>query len=484
LARTLSYQVGILTLGRLCSYAVLFFVPIVNTRMLSVDGVGLYRQFWLLFDTISVFLIMGFSNSLLYYFPRAESPSEKTVYLTQTLAYLIVVGVLSFGIYGVLDVVLGGGLGAMVRDYFWALCLFTFFMIVAKYMEQLFVADRQAERQSLYHAATYSTQAVVVIACSILTRSVDVIVWGLLAFSFVKFVFALIYTIRVYHPSLANISRKTLREQMSYALPLGLASVVLMLFARTDKYVIIHFLGREAFAIYSIGALQLPFVDIVRTSIYNVAFPMMAKYEKEGKLRDILDLWHRATLKTAVLFFPLFVFLEVSARPFVTVLFTSQYVDATPIMMIYLLIFVRTTVETGSVLMTFKRTAFMFKVNLVGFLAHIGFSVFMFKMFGRLGVPFATVIVVYVQNAVSLYMGGRLLDVSIFKVMPWGKLALRFVTAAVPGVLLAWGYRYHPIHGFIELALAGAGYFAVYFFISFRAGFITWQEVRSIFGRV
>lgn len=484
MARTLSYQVGILTLGRLFSYMVLFFVPVVNTRMLSVDDVGLYRQFWLLFDTISVFLIMGFSNSLLYYFPRAENNAEKTVYLTQTLTYLFVVGVLSFGVYGVLDVVLGGGLGAMVRDYFWALCLFTFFMIVAKYMERLLVADRQAERQSLYHAAAYSLQAVVVIVASILTRSVNVIVWALLAFSFVKFVFALLYTVRVYHPSFAGISRKSMREQISYALPLGLASVVLMLFAKTDKYVIIHYLGREAFAIYSIGALQIPFVDIVRNSIYNVAFPMMAKYQKDGQFDDILDLWHRATLKTAVLFFPLFVFLEVSARPFITVLFTEQYVDATPITMIYLLIFVRSTVETGSVLMTFKKTAFMFKVNIVGFLSHIGFSVLMFKTFGRLGVPFATVIVVYVQNAVNLYMGGRLLGVSLLHVMPWGKLALRFLTAAVPGVLLAWGYRYYPVDGFIELALAGAIYFASYFFICFRVGFITWQEVRSIFGKV
>jgi O-antigen/teichoic acid export membrane protein len=211
---------------------------------------------------------------------------------------------------------------------------------------------------------------------------------------------------------------------------------------------------------------------------------MMAQYQKEGRPDKIIDLWHRATLKTAVLFFPVFVFLEVTAKPFITVLFTDQYSDATPIAMIYLLIFVRSTVETGSVLMTFKRTAFMFKVNLVGFLTHIGFCVLMFKMFGRLGIPFATVIVVYVQNAVNLYMGSILLNVPFRRVMPWRRLAGRFTIALIPGLLLGWGYRFYPVDGFIQLAGAGLIYFAVYFAVCFRLGVISLAEVKSIFGKV
>jgi O-antigen/teichoic acid export membrane protein len=484
LARTLSYQVAVLTLGRLFSYAVMFFIPIVNTRALTVEDLGTYRQFWLIFDTVSVFLIMGFPMSLLYYFPRSESRDEKSIYLTQTVFYLLLAGVLSWGVFGVLDVALGEGLGALVGEYFWQLCLFTFFMIVAKYMERLFVADRQAERQAVYHAVSYSVQAVVVMSIAAGTRRVETIVWGLLIFSFVKFAFALIYTASAYRLSPRLVSRKTFKQQVSYAVPLGMSSVVLLFFSQTDKYVIIHYLGREAFAVYSIGALQIPFIDIVRNSIYNVAMPMMAQYQKEGRFREILDLWHRAVLKTAVLFFPIFIFLEVSARPFVTILFTEQYADATPIAMAYFLIFLASTIETGSVLTSFGRTALMFKINVVGFLTHIGFSILMFKTFGREGVPFATVTIIYCQNAVRLFMGGRLLGVSFFRVMPWGKLALRFVTALVPGLLLLWGYRYYAVDHFVELALAGVIYFGIYFAVCFRARFITWPEIKSMFGRV
>jgi len=73
LASTLSYQVTVLMLGRIISFAALFFIPIVNVRTLSQTDFGLYRQFWLLYDTVFVVLVLQFPASLLYYFPRAEN---------------------------------------------------------------------------------------------------------------------------------------------------------------------------------------------------------------------------------------------------------------------------------------------------------------------------------------------------------------------------------------------------------------------------
>ena len=51
------------------AYLVMFCVPLVNVRALSVYDYGIYRQFWLIFETIAAVLVMAFPNSLLYYFP-------------------------------------------------------------------------------------------------------------------------------------------------------------------------------------------------------------------------------------------------------------------------------------------------------------------------------------------------------------------------------------------------------------------------------
>jgi O-antigen/teichoic acid export membrane protein len=314
------------------------------------------------------------------------------------------------------------------------------------------------------------------------THRLEFIIWALVAVAFARMAVTLLYCIPVYRPSLRDCSIKTFKEQFSYAIPLGLATIVLLVFAQTDKYVIIHFMGREVFAVYAVGAYQLPFVDIVRNSIMNVVFPLMAQHQKEGRNGEILGLWRRATLKTAVLFFPIFVFLEVSARPFITILFTEEYGDATPVFMIYLLIFLRTALDTTSVLMVFKRTTFMFKVNAVSVLFHIVFCVTMYKTFGWLGVPIATVIASYLQNTVNMIKSARLLETPLYKLMPWVQLVIRFMAAAVVGVGLHFGYRAYPVDSFIELALAAACYFTAYLGICLSFRLITIAEIKSMLG--
>ncbi len=483
MARTLSYQVAVLTLGRLISFVALFFIPIVNVRTLSQTDFGLYRQFWLLYDTVAVILFMSFPASLLYYFPRAEDKREKSIYLTQTLVYVSVMGFVSWGVYGILGHVLHGNLGDVTREYTWAFCLFTLFMMITRTMEGLFVAEKRAEAQAVYFAVLFSTQAFVVVGASWFTHSVDVIIRGLVVFAIASGVFTLAYCGYAYRPSIRACSYRSFREQVSYAVPLGLASIVLLVFGQTDKYVITHFLGREVFAVYSVGATQLPFVDILRNSVMNIVFPLMAEHQKQDRLPEILSLWRRATLKLAILFFPIFVFLEISARPFITVLFTEQYVGATAVFMIYLLVFLRSTVDTTSVLMVFKETAFMFKVNIAAFATHVMFAVTMYKRFGWLGVPCATVIMVYLQNGVFLWKSARLLGESVLTVMPWGALFLRFLTAVALGAGLYAVYRVRPADTFVELAVAGVFYMGAYFGLCLAFRFAKISELKSMLGR-
>lgn len=483
MTRTLSYQVGILTFGRVAAYMVLFFVPLVNVRTLSQNDYGVYRQFWLLFETLSAIFIMSFPNSLFYYLPRAETHKEKSIYVTQTLVFLVVMGFLSWGAYGVLHAVLREGLGAVVEQYFWAFCLFTLFTMVSRYMDSLFVADRQPGRQSIYHMVTNILQALLVILLSWYTRDITLMVWGLTGFSFLKFLFTILYTRSAYGISLRFISMHSIQEQFSYALPLGLSSIVLILFTQTDKYIITHYMGSAAFAIYSVGAFQVPFVNIIRGSVTNITFPLMSELQKQGKYAEIVDLYQRATLKTSVLFYPIFVFLAVSAKEFITILFTQQYAEAAPVFALYLLLFVRSSVETGSILMIFRKNIFLLEVFLAGFIANVLLSIILFNKFGWLGVPIATVLVTYAVSVVNMIRAAKLLNVSFFQILPWGKMGARLLAAAVPGIIPWLFYSNLYIDSFRSLCGIGLLYFAVYALLSFKLGFVRWDDIRSMLGR-
>jgi O-antigen/teichoic acid export membrane protein len=483
LSRSLSHEVGILTLGRFLTYAVMFVVPMVNVRSLSVEEYGYYRQFWLIFETLSPIIILGFSRSLLYYLPRSQTREEKSTYITQTILVLTVGSVVAMAMYALMGHNLGQGLGAATRGFYWRLSAFTFLMVVTDYMEVLFVAQRRPIAQSVYHGTVWGAQALVVIVASYVSRDVSTIIWALTVLAFARFLFAIIYTHVNYSLSLSRISLRSVREQASFAVPVGLAGIALLLVAQTDKFIITRFLGREAFAIYSVGAFQVPLANIIRTSIGNVTFPLMAKYQQAGDLHAMRDLWRRSILKTAILFFPIFVFLEVTARPFITILFTEQYADATPVFMIYMLLFLRSSVETGAIIQAFHRTVFLAVGFAVGFVVNVALGVTLLNAMGRLGVPLATFLVMTALSVVNLAYSARLVGSSFFHLLPVVGMLQRFAAAAAPGMVMWLLYTRVPVTNFVELAAAGLVYTLLYAGLCAWTRLVTREDLRALIGR-
>jgi len=481
--KSLSHQVVILTLGRVFAYAVMFFVPVVNVRSLSMTEYGYYKQFWLLFETLVPILILGFPRSLLYYFPRSESKEEKSVYVTQTVAYLVFAALVAVLVYTALGYFLGSGMGAMVRGLFWRLNVFTACMIISWYMDELFVADGKVERQAIYHFASASLQALVVIVVSWKTGDVSAIIWALAWFAAAKAAFALIYTKIVYRPAIRKVSFSTIREQLSFALPLGMMAIAAMLLSKIDQYIINSYMGREALAVYVSGAYQLPFVAIIAGSVANITFPLMARYQKEGRFAYFADLWRRAWLKTAVLFLPIFVFFFATADQFIRIVFTDEYAGAIPVFRIYLLLFLCTTTDYAGVLTAFKKQGYLFKVLAVAVAGHIVTSLTLYHSIGRLGVPMSTVFWFYVVALLAVRKGAHLLGRSFWQTVPVWSLLKRLFTAAVPGVALYYFYARSGDTSLWPYAIAGVAYFAVYFVLAWALRLLTWGDILSMLGK-
>ena len=208
------------------------FVPSASTTTAT------NRQFHLILETLIPVLVLGFPLSLQYYLPRAKDRREKSVYMTQTLAFLFAAAVAAIGIYIVMSVTLGGGMGAMVRAFFWRICAYTGLTVMTYYMEWLFAAEHEVGRQAWYHAVVNSLQAVVVMTLAWVYRDVSAMIWGLTVFALARFVFSMIYTFARYRPSIKLVSMQTIKEQLAFALPVGLFGIVLILLNQTDKFII------------------------------------------------------------------------------------------------------------------------------------------------------------------------------------------------------------------------------------------------------
>ena len=242
-------------------------------------------------------------------------------------------------------------------------------------------------------------------------------------------------------------------------------------------------MGREEFAVYSIGAHQLPFVMIIASSVASITFPLMAQYQKEGRFTDFVDLWKRAWLKTSVLFFPIFVFFMVTASQFIIIFFTDAYAGAIPVFRIYLFLFLKATTDFAGVLTAFKKQDYLFKITAISVVANLILSIVMFKLWGRLGVPLATVLTFLVVTILAIRKSSVLLEHPVWQMVPWRGLFARMSAASVPGAILYVIYARHPDYSIVGFALAGVSYFTAYFVLCWFLKLITLEDIKSLMGK-
>src|SRR5204862_6303946 len=116
-----------------------------------------------------------------------------------------------------------------------------------------------------------------------------------------------------------HVDLRLWRNQLAYALPFALAVAIDVIQTNFHQWVIATRFDPATFAIYAVGCLQIPLVDLVCTSTANVMMVKMAEVP-EGGQRDALRLWHDTTARLASLIFPLAAVLLLAARSMIVFL--------------------------------------------------------------------------------------------------------------------------------------------------------------------
>src|SRR2546427_9616045 len=94
-----------------------------------------------------------------------------------------------------------------------------------------------------------------------------------------------------------------LKQQLRYALPFEMAVLVEIVQGSFHQYAVSYYFDAATFAIYAVGCLQIPLVDIVATSTDNVMMVQMAKVAHERRCHWGGGLLHDTTREPGLLLF-------------------------------------------------------------------------------------------------------------------------------------------------------------------------------------
>jgi O-antigen/teichoic acid export membrane protein len=445
---------------RTLNAALLFLSPVFLVRLLDTTAYGQFREF-LLYAYLCVNLIgWGIQRNLLYFIPRYPEREKQAV--SNTALSLFVVTLLGCAI-----VYFGRGLilAKTSFDFSLPLTLFIFCYLNLDLFESYWLAKKRSD-YVLYFTITYSVMRVgAAVVAAWLTTSVTVVVWCLVLVEASKLLVMAVFVIRT-RLLTRHISIRLLGEQLRFFAPLGLATAVLFANRQLGALSVSFLYGIEALAVYMIGSVNIPVVNIVRSAITDVVFPEMAERGRR-RIHEGLLIWKRANVLCLFLIFPLFVLLLYYSRLVVETLFTQQYAGSVPVFQVYLLYLLRQTVELGSPLRAANANRHFAVGNIISSVVNIGLLLVLIKPLGLIG---AAVAFIAADLALSFYVVNRTLHVYAIRLAElffWRKIG----AAMLVGVLCVPVLLVGDLVGLPEIVRAcvfGCIYIGVYVLVLSR----------------
>lgn len=460
-----SRQVMVLVAGRAIGFVAAFAIPVVLARTFEPAEFGTYKQLFLVFATLYGVAQLGMAESLYYFVPqRSEEAGRHVCNALVTLA-LAGLGCMLLLYASRADIAAWLG-NSQVADHLVLVGTLLGLTLVAAAFEIVMISRRQHLEAAVTYAGSDIARALLFVIPALKFGALGGVLLGAVAFGVLRLAAMLAYLWREFGRGL-RVDITVWRRQLAYALPFALAVGVEVLQLNFHQYVVAARFEPAVFAVYAVGCLQIPFVDLVMTSTVNVMMVQMAGHARTGDRRAAVALWHSTVSKLAFLIFPLAVFLFVAAHEIIVALFTTRYLASVPIFVVWTLTILPAAFAVDGVLRVYAQTRFLLVMNVLRFGLVVALISWFLTSFGLIGAVLVTVLATSLVKALGIVKIGRLLGAPIGAVLPWRRLAgiaLRALVAAVPAV---WITRTLALPPLAVLACAGAAYAAMYLALSY-----------------
>jgi O-antigen/teichoic acid export membrane protein len=174
-----------------------------------------------------------------------------------------------------------------------------------------------------------------------------------------------------------------------------------------------------------------PLVNLFRISVNDVFLPSMSRMQATGDVGGMMDMNGRANALVGTFVCPMLAFAFAFANELVTVVYTSAYAEAAPVMRLYVIGLAAGVVEIGSLLLLLRQGAFALRVNICALLLSVLISFYAAQRFGLPGAALGSVLAIYFDRFLTLKRIERETGIPLAKLQQWRVLALLFAFSAV-----------------------------------------------------
>src|SRR5687767_14534084 len=439
--RSLTAQAFWLLVAKTLAFAFAFALPVLLTRTLSQSEYGLFKQVFLITTSAVALLPLGFGMSAYYYLPRETDRARRGQVILNILLFNLLMG----GVACLVLIFWPGVIARIFRDpgissFAPLLGVVIMLWLFSSFLETVAVANQELKLATIFIVAGQVTRSILLVSAAIVFDSVHALIYAALIHGVLQSA-TLVWYVSSRFPGFCRAFDWSLTgKQMAYALPFGLAGLLYTIQTDLHNYFVSNRFSAATFAVYSIGVAQLPLIGILRESVSSVMLPRISYLQEQGQEPEIIALLANATRKLAVVLLPVYVFLMVTGREFLTFMFTSAYADSWPIFAINLTLLPLSLLDVDAVTRAYENHRF-FLVRLQIVLSIVNvfalwFCISRFGLVGAISVVVGMNLILRLALALrfSRVLGANLRDLKLFRDV--GKVAIASVVAGVLCFLL------------------------------------------------
>lgn len=450
----------LLIASRALGFALAFAIPVVLARTFTQAEFGTYKQLFLIYGTLFGLAQLGMAESLYYFVPR--KPGHAGGHVSNALLTLALTGTAcAVLLYLVRRPIAGWLSNPQLADYLLPLGIFLALMLVAAAFEIVMVSRKRHVQAACTYAASDVIRTAGFVLPALALWGLSGVLAGAIAFAGLR-VLAMLASFRREFGKDLRLETSLWRPHLAYALPFALAVGIEVVQMNYHQYAVASRFDAATFAIYAVGCLQIPLVDLIASTASNVMMVKMAEDAHKGETRATAELWHGTISRLALVFFPLFVVLLLTGRNLIVVLFTSTYAASVPIFMLWTLTILPFVFCVDPVLRAYAQTRFLFGMNLLRLTLVALLIGWFMATFGLPGAVLVTVLATSLVKVIGLARIARLMDLGIGDILPWGRLAgiaACAVVAVGPAYVIGREFVMPPLVALMSVGLTyGAAY--------------------------
>ena len=351
--QSLKSQSAWLLAAKIIGFGFSFMLPLMIVRFLDQEAVGHYREAFQIITNAIVLLPLGFSMSAYYFLGR--DVEKRSAAILNILLFNFVVG----GLACLLLFLFPQSIGSIFKsDELTRLApligIVIWIWIFSTFLETVAIANQEARIATVFIVLAQFSKALFMGAAVFAFATVESFIYAAMIQGAIQTAILLIYLRSRFPGFWRSFEPKFFVEQMKYAMPFGLAGILWMAQNDIHNYFVGNKFSSADFAIYAYGCFEVPLIAMLSESVTSVLIPRMNELQQSGDKDEMIRLTARASQKLAFFYFPIYVFLLITANTFIITLFTEKYAASAAIFVINITILPFAVIITDPILRSYK----------------------------------------------------------------------------------------------------------------------------------